>query len=103
SGEPSGAGSEKKEAPKPPPPEIVKAWRDAGANVGWMKDLPPQTGTYGFWEPWSEKGEAGAMPAFRFPKRNGGGLLAKLPDPGTAFGLDFHCGFQTGARLKELA
>jgi len=28
--------ADKKEAPKPLPPEIVQAWRDAGANVGWM-------------------------------------------------------------------
>ena len=34
------------------------------------------------------KGEAGAIPAFRFPK-NADSVLAKLPDPGTAFGLDF--------------
>ena len=36
----AGAGADNKDAPKPLPPEIVKAWRDAGADVGWMKDLP---------------------------------------------------------------
>ncbi len=31
------ADADKKEAPKPLPREIVKAWRGIGANVGWMK------------------------------------------------------------------
>jgi hypothetical protein len=92
-----------KDAPKPLSPEIVKAWRDAGAAVAWMKDVPPQMDAYRFWEPWRGKEEAGAMPAFRFPERNAGGVLAKLPDPEAAFGLDFHCGFYAGATLKELA
>ena len=97
------AKPENKDAPKPLPPDIVKAWRDAGADAGWMKDVPPQLGAFGFWEPWREKGEAGAVPAFRFPERNADGALAKLPDPGTAFGLDFHCGWYAGVTLKELA
>ena len=33
----AGAGADQQDAPKPLPPEIVKAWRDAGAEVGWMK------------------------------------------------------------------
>jgi hypothetical protein len=98
-----GAEPEHQEAPGPPAPEVVKAWRGAGAVVGWMKDVPPRTGTYGFWEPWRDQSEAGAVPAFRFPERDAGGVLAKLPDPGTAFGLDFHCGFYAGVTLKELA
>src|SRR5439155_1197816 len=98
-----GAGADKTEAPKPLPPEIVKAWRGAGADVGWMKNVPPRRSGYEFWDPWREKGEAGAMPAFRFPDRNARGVLGKLPDPGMAFGLDFHCGFYAGVKLKELA
>src|SRR6266404_7069124 len=39
----AGAGADKKETPKPLPPEIVKAWRNAGAQVGWMKDAPPRS------------------------------------------------------------
>ncbi len=31
------AAADKKEAPEPLPPEIIQTWRDAGANVGWMK------------------------------------------------------------------
>jgi hypothetical protein len=99
-----GASTDRKDAPEPLPPEIVKAWRDAGADAGWMKDVSPQrSGGYEFWRPWREKGEAGALPAFRFPERKAGGGLAKLPDPGTAFGLDFHCGFFAGVSTKELA
>ena len=97
------ADPEHKDAPKPLLLEIVKAWRDAGAQAGWMKDIPAQLGTYKFGEPWREKGEEGAIPAFRFPDKNADGVLAKLPDPGTAFGLDFHCGFYAGVTLKELA
>ena len=97
------AGSEHKDPTKSLSPETVKAWRDAGATVAWMKDVPPQTGTYRFWEPWRERDAARAIPAFRFPGRNAGGVLAKLPDPETAFGLDFHCGFYAGVTLKELA
>jgi hypothetical protein len=97
------ADPEIKDTPRPLPAEIVKAWRDAGADVGWMKDVPPRLGTYNFWEPWREKGEAGAIPAFRFPEKKADGVLTKLPDPGTAFGLDFHCGFYAGVTLKELA
>jgi uncharacterized protein (TIGR03067 family) len=98
------AGDDKKEAPRPLPPQIVKAWRDAGFEVGWVKDVPPHLGSsWGFWRPWREKGEAGAIPAFGHPRRDAGGVLAKLPDPGTAFGLDFHCGWDAGVPLKEFA
>jgi uncharacterized protein (TIGR03067 family) len=96
-------GGGKNDAPKPLPSEVVKAWRDAGADVGWMKDAPPRPpSTYDFWDPWRKKAKAGAMPAFRFPN----GItrrLAKLPDPGMAFGLDFHCGFGNAVKVKDLA
>jgi internalin A len=99
----AGEGPENKDASRPLPPEVAKAWRDAGADLGWMKDLPPKSSGYQFWEPWRKKSGPGAMPAFRFPERDAAGVLAKLPDPGTAFGLDFHCGFYAGVSLKELA
>src|SRR5436190_13940062 len=80
-----GAGADEKDAPRPLPPEVVKAWRDAGAGVGWMKDVPPRpTGGYEFWEPYREKVEPGAVPAFRF-HLDKEGVVAKLPDPGVAF------------------
>jgi hypothetical protein len=92
-----------KDAPRSLPVEIAKAWRDAGADIGWMKDVPPHTGVYRFWEPWRDKAEAGAVPAFRFPERRAGGVVEKLPDPGTPFGLDFHCGYYARVPLKEVA
>lgn len=95
---------EKQEIPKPFPPQAVKAWKDASVrDVGWMRDLPPQSeGSYEFWDPWCEKSVAGAIPAFKlhFGKD---GELAKLPDPSVPFGLDFHCCAMKGPELKELA
>jgi hypothetical protein len=99
----AGGNADKKSLPAPLPPQVEKAWRDAGAEVGWMKDLPPELGTFQFWEPWRDKRETAAIPAFRFPRRDAAGRLAKLPDPGSAFGLDFHCGFYAGVTLKEMA
>jgi len=65
-------GQTKKEAPKPLPPEIVKAWRDAGAEVGWMKDVPPQAeGSYEYWAPWREKGEPGLCRRFGSTRKAG--------------------------------
>jgi RNA polymerase sigma factor (sigma-70 family) len=96
-----GAWADKEEAPRPLPPEILKAWRDAGAEVAWMKHVPPQRTGDDFWDPWQEKGEPGAVPALRF--RDGiKGTLAKLPDPGVGFGLDFHCGFGNAVQLKTV-
>ncbi len=38
------ADPENKDVPKPLPPEIVKAWIDAGATAGWIRDIPPKIG-----------------------------------------------------------
>jgi uncharacterized protein (TIGR03067 family) len=98
-----GVKSEDKKAEQPLPADIVKAWRDAGAKIGWMKDVPPKAaGGYGYWQPFREKGEAGAAPAFKLHAQ-GKGVLAKLPDPGVVFGLDLHCWSGQDADLKELA
>ena len=88
---------------KPLPQETIKVWGDAGAKVGWMKDFPPEpTAGYEYWEPFREKGEPGALPAFRYHRAKEGDL-AKLPDPGVPFGLDMHCCSMNDAELKELA
>jgi internalin A len=98
-----GVEAEKNEAPRPLPPEIVKAWCDAGAKVGWMIDAPPKPqGGYEFWEPWREEVEPGTVPAFKFHPEKGD-VLANLPDPGAPFGLDFHCSAVTASWLKKLA
>jgi hypothetical protein len=96
------AGADKKGAPGALPPVAVKAWRDAGAEVAWMKDVPPRPDGWGFWAPFREKDEPGAVPAFRYhPSRKG--ELARLPDPGVAFGLDTHCCAMKDQELQELA
>lgn len=55
----------------------------------------------GLLHPWREKAEAGSIPAFEGHVDD---VSSKLPDPGTAFGLDSHCGaYEVGLNLKELA
>ncbi|WP_020470569.1 hypothetical protein [Zavarzinella formosa] len=87
---------DKKDLPKPLPDDIIKAWKDAGATVGWMK--LETTGGLIF----IEKPEAGAIPAFRFPNWKDG-VVAKLPVPDTSFGLDLSKTELTDTGLKELA
>ncbi len=99
----AGAEPDKNDAQRPLTPEIAKEWGGAGAGVGWMKDVPPRpTGGYEYWKPFSEKVEPGAMPAFRL-SREKEAALAKLPDPGVAFGLDLHCWAGKDAELKKFA
>ena len=87
---------DKENLPKPLPDYIVKAWKDAGATVGWMA-----VGTNGV-PTFVEKPDAGAVPAFRFPKWKGG-LIAKLPLPEAPFGLDLAGTEVSDEGLKELA
>jgi len=94
------AKPDNKTLPEPLPPEIVKGWRDAGFDVGWMKDVPPESPAWSFWAPWRKKAEEEAIPAFDGHLDD---VSAKLPDPGTAFGLDFHCGgYSKDVPLKAL-
>lgn len=96
--------SKGEEVPKRLSAETAKAWSEAGAEVGWMNDLPPRRSEYdAFWFPWREKEEAKAIPAFRFPLEWPEGVFGKLPAPDRPFGLDFHCGLYAGVSLKELA
>ena len=87
---------DQKELPKPLPDTIVKAWKDAGATAGWMK--VEKSGGLTF----VEKPEAGAIPAFRFPKWKAD-VVAKLPAPEVPFGLDLAKTDVADAGLKELA
>jgi hypothetical protein len=88
--------SDKNELPKPLPDDVVKAWKDAGATVGWM--IVEKSGAPAF----VEKPEADAIPAFRFPKWKDGSV-AKLPVPESPFGLDLAKTDVTDTGLKELA
>ena len=64
------AGDDSKVVAKPLPPGIVKAWRDAGAEVGWMK--MDSSGYVRFYP--LDAAKAGALPAFRFSKWNAGAI-----------------------------
>jgi len=91
-----GFADDTKDLPKPLPDNIIKAWKDAGATVGWMK--VESSGGLSF----VDKPEAGAIPAFRFPKWKNG-VVAKLPIPEAPFGLDLSGTEVMDADLKELA
>ena len=80
------------------PPEIVKTWRDVGAAVGRMKMDPTEPPKFQA----QAKGGSGAIPVFQFSEWKEG-VLAKLPDPGAAFGLSLNATKVTDAGLKELA
>ncbi|MFO0824692.1 MAG: hypothetical protein U0792_16505 [Gemmataceae bacterium] len=86
----------KNDLPKPLPENVTKAWKEAGATVGWMKQ--EESGNLTF----LEKPEVGAIPAFRFEKWKDG-VVAKLPAPEGRFGLDLAKTEITDTGLKELA
>src|SRR5437899_340224 len=92
----TGAPSDQKDAPKRLPQEIVEAWREAGAEVGWMRSHGQRTLTevrailvWGVDEvdflELAPHGMPGDLPAFGFSARAflgfpwEEGLLAKLP------------------------
>jgi hypothetical protein len=83
--------------PEPLPPKIVAAWKEAGAEVGWMResalDMPEKAGPEFVPE---KEGTSGDVPAFRFPELRKG-VLATLPAPPAAFGLDLRGGQTTDA------
>ena len=78
--------------PKPLPDPVVEAWQKAGAEVGWM--CVDGTGRPQFRV--GNTGQAGEIPAFRFPKwqdpwgafGNGGGALGNPGVGGGAFGMN---------------
>jgi RNA polymerase sigma factor (sigma-70 family) len=87
--------------PEPLPEAIVKAWKDAGAEVGWMR--PGSAGFFrslGLFDLGEEK--PGDLPGFLFSEWRQG-VLAKLPDPARPFGLWLGGAQVTDAGLKELA
>src|SRR6516162_4261566 len=92
--------SAKKDPRKHLPPEIVAAWKKAGAEVGWM---PVDEFRMTLFRP-ANAGVAGDLPAmsFSYPSYKEG-VLANLPIPADAFGLDFTSTLLTDAGLKELA
>ena len=88
----------KNDPPKPLPMEIVKAWKEAGARVGWMRRHE-----FGYLVFLSEKeARAGDLPSFQFFVWKEG-VLPKLPSPPVAFGLSLRNTGVADAGLKELA
>src|SRR5262245_49022274 len=106
---------------KPLPAEIVEAWKNAGAEVGWMS----RTATGYSCLHTHQTGEPGEIPAFRFrrwglPVKQFGGFggggfggfgpstsepltcPTNLPDPGQPFGLDHSDCYIPDGWLKEL-
>jgi hypothetical protein len=92
----AGEAGKKKDLPKPLPDDVVKAWKDAGATVGWMKE--DENGILRF----LEKAEPGALPAFQLGEWKDG-LVGKLPLPKAAFGLYLAKTDIMDGSLKELA
>jgi hypothetical protein len=89
------------EGAEPLPDGVVKAWGKAGAEAGWMGPLPP-FGRPVFSTDLKDLDAERAVPAFRF-KEGWGGVIAKLPAPARAFGLDLGGPWAKDAGLKELA
>ncbi|MDW7995522.1 MAG: leucine-rich repeat domain-containing protein, partial [Gemmatales bacterium] len=86
--------------PPPFPEHIVRAWQDAGAEVGWIGRNSRLVFTY--FNTFKDPDMVDAVPAFSIGEWRAG-LLAQLPDPGIPFGLDLSRIRITDAGLKELA
>jgi hypothetical protein len=85
----------------PLPGDVMSAWEKAGASVGWLGSVRK----YGMWQ-FNAKREtldaATSVPAFKIHAWREG-MLAKLPVPARAFGLDLSYSDVTDTGLKELA
>ncbi|MCS6850257.1 MAG: hypothetical protein NZ700_03690 [Gemmataceae bacterium] len=80
------------------PEAVVRAWKEVGAEVGWLGKEQ-----YGFLRFAATKDRlTEAVPGFRVLAWRPG-VIAKLPDPGRAFGLALGGTRVTDAGLKELA
>jgi len=96
--EPGAHASTGKE-PEPLPPDVVKAWKAAGAEVGWMGTVAG--GRLQLFRT-LDKGLPGEVPALSFRKWKSG-VLPKLPAPEVSFGLKLWYTQITDAGLHEIA
>ena len=85
-------------APKPLPADVVQAWEKAGAQAGWIGI--DERGRLAFHR--VAEGRPGEIPAFKFSEWQAG-VVARLPQPPQAFGLDLSYTGVTDAGLRELA
>src|SRR5262245_11937201 len=94
----------KRDSRQPLSEEIVKAWKDANAEVGWIEwSEVCRVGWLGYFGFTSEKeGGTGELPGFKFVEWQQG-VVTRLPAPEAAFGLDLDHTQVTDASLKELA
>ncbi len=81
--------------PVPPSPEVIAAWRKAGAEFGWISQRDDLA-----FASQGRKPVTGDVPAFRF-RQFPTGKLENLPPPEVAFGLWFSRS-ATDAELEEL-
>jgi internalin A len=92
-----GIGRTGEPAVKQLPAELVAEWKKAGAKVGWMSDKVDLYNFHAFAE-----GKKGELPGFILSVWKSG-VVAKLPQPQMAFGLDLWYANVTDVDLKELA
>ena len=86
-----------KRRPEPLPQDVVEAWQKAGAKLGWMNtDEHARFHSRG-----KDEGQSGEVPSFRFDVWPGR-IVAELPQPTQAFGLDLLNTQVSDADLKEL-
>src|SRR5262249_55808529 len=84
------------------PGGIVKAWKAAGAKVGWMT-FRPSPGTFlSFRAERDDQTTPDAVPAFSFENQKMG-AIEKLPAPEAPFGLVVSARKLTDGELKRLA
>jgi hypothetical protein len=83
--------------PGPLPDAVLKDWRRAGAEVGWIG-----LDRFEFENHRPAKRKEGELPAFRFREWKEG-VVGQLRNPVSAFGLDLSAAKITDAQLKELA
>lgn len=86
------------QGPEPLPPDVVKVWKAAGAEVGWMGSVSGGLQLFRT----LDKGLPGEVPALSLSKWKSG-VLPKLPAPERLFGLKLWNTQITDAGLKEMA
>jgi hypothetical protein len=85
--------------PKPLPVNIVTAWTDAEAKVGWIRQVLASSRGFRL----AKIGNPGDVPGFGFSgQRDLGRRLTKLPAPESAFGLHLYNTAFTDTEMKEL-
>jgi hypothetical protein len=83
------------EHPERLPDSVLVAWKQAGAEVGWILDR------FGFEDHRPVDSKQAELPAFRFREFKAE-VVGRLPHPVRAFGLDLTAAKVTDAGLKEL-